>query len=378
MNKGLYLVIIAAMFSTLGCASSVSPDFSLDGGGLDASDSDGKVDGDGDEIPGDGGAGTENIGGDGGSVGDTDQSTDSDAGTNPDGGTSGWNSSDNGTVEVQDGGVVITEADGTKVVCYETLCDGRLLECGDCKDNDGDGHVDWRDRECLGPCDNTEGPALISGVGGVTGSTCHVDCYFDYGNGMGTGSDDCWWDHQCDPLEPEKEICEYDSKKAKNEQFCPSTQSELCEEVCIPFTPNGCDCFGCCTFPELSGSYVWIGAKDSLNNGTCTFDTITDPTKCPPCTPVSACMNTCERCELCIGKTELPADCFAGSDGDSDVDGDGDVDGDTDVDGDSDTDNVPAIGQCPEGITPCGLPGLDPCDPGYYCISGCCQFVPVV
>ena len=162
-------------------------------------------------------------------TGDVDSDVDSDSDADTDTGDPGWVPDTDGTVEVLDGGVVITEEDGTTVVCYNTTCDGRLLECGDCVDNDSDGKVDWRDQECLGPCDNTEGPALISDVGGVTGSTCHVDCYFDYGNGMGTGSDDCWWDHQCDPLEPEAQLCPYSEKVANNEKFCPSDQSSLCD-----------------------------------------------------------------------------------------------------------------------------------------------------
>lgn len=268
-----------------------------------------------------------------------------------------WDPTTDGTVEIRDGGVEIVEEDGTTVVCYETLCDGRLLACGDCIDNDDDGKTDWRDQECLGPCDNTEGPALISDVGGVTGSTCHVDCYFDYGNGTGTGSDDCWWDHQCDPLEPEAALCPYDERVVRNEQFCPETQSELCEDICLAFTPNGCDCFGCCTFPALAGlgedgadAFVWIGAKDEDNVGICTFDDILDPEKCPRCTPQGNCYNECGRCEICIGKTEIPADCY-----------------------DDTTDAGVPEGQCPEDVQPCGLDDQAPCEPGYYCVSGCCQ-----
>ncbi|NCT11979.1 MAG: hypothetical protein GW767_04415, partial [Rhodobacterales bacterium] len=59
-------------------------------------------------------------------------------------------------VQVHDGGVVIVEDGGATIICYKTTCAGKLLECGDCVDNDGDGLVDWRDPECLGPCDNTE------------------------------------------------------------------------------------------------------------------------------------------------------------------------------------------------------------------------------
>jgi hypothetical protein len=309
-------------------------------------------------------------------------------GTTADGGTStvvdvddatvvtGWTSTDGGLVVVREGGVVIEEEDGTTVVCYETTCDGRLLECGDCVDNDGDGKVDWRDRECLGPCDNTEGPVLIAGVGGVTGSTCHVDCYFDYGNGPGTGSDDCWWDHRCDPLEPEAPACEYNEQGTNNPRMCPDDQSETCSDICIPYTPNGCDCFGCCTFPELAGAgengedvYVWIGAKDESHQGTCTFDDVLDRDKCPACTPVPNCLNKCGLCEVCVGKPLPDPSCFRAPDGgvlDPDA-GTVDVDGGTVPGGDY---AVP--GQCPEGQVPCGLPGQAICDPGYYCISGCC------
>lgn len=280
---------------------------------------------------------------------------------------SGWTSSDGGLVMVQDGGITIEEEDGTIVICYQTTCDGRILECGDCQDNDGDRKSDFRDPECLGPCDNTEGSALISGVGGVTGSTCHVDCYFDYGNGPGTGSDDCWWDHSCDPLEPEAPLCLYDAQAVKSQKMCPDQQSDSCSTNCLPFTPNGCDCFGCCTFPELANAnddgtdmYVWIGNKDEDNLGTCTFKDINNPEKCPPCTPVPNCLNECGACEVCVGRPVPPEECIQIPVDKADA-------GSVVPDG-----GVVVKDQCPEGITPCGLLGQAICDPGYYCISGCC------
>jgi hypothetical protein len=79
---------------------------------------------------------------------------------------------------------------------------------------------------------------------------------------------------------------------------------------------GGCDCFGCCTFPELAGrgpdngpGYVWIGAMDDKNNGTCTFADVLDQAKCPPCTPVQGCWNECGTCELCLGKDTLSPEC---------------------------------------------------------------------
>jgi hypothetical protein len=265
-----------------------------------------------------------------------------------------------GPIPVTDGAVVPKPDAGP---CVPTTCLGHAVECADCVDNDGDKLVDSQDPECLGPCDNTEGPALTSGVGGVTGSTCHVDCYFDYGNGM--GNDTCWWDHQCDPLEPEAPDCTYNPKLVGNKQFCPEPQDPACAAYCLPLTPNGCDCFGCCTFPELAGkgaggedAFVWIGAKDANHNGMCTLALILDETKCPRCTPIPGCYNPCGKCEICMGKTTLPPECYTTPTNDAGV-----------ATGDA---GVPPLLQCPGGEQPCGLPGQAPCPTGYYCISGCC------
>ena len=271
----------------------------------------------------------------------------------------GWVSTESGVIKVADGGVVITEDGGKQVICYPTACAGRIVACGDCKDNDGDGKVDWRDPECLGPCDNTEGPALESGVGGVIGNTCGVDCYFDYGNG--SGNDKCAWDHRCDPLEPELPGCPYQQSMVGGKK-CPTTQDPQCATRCLPMTPNGCDCFGCCTFPALAGKgpggtpgYVWIGAMVG-NVGTCTLAALTDNAKCPPCTPVDNCLNTCGTCEICVGKPTLPPECTPKTEA-----------GVPSIDG-----SVPPSGQCPGGEQPCGLPGQALCQQGFYCITGCC------
>jgi hypothetical protein len=142
---------------------------------------------------------------------------------------------------------------------------------------------------------------------------------------------------------------------------CPlPTQSDLCNDVCAPLTPNGCDCFGCCTFPELatagpggSVGYVYIGSESE-----CSFDTVTDPSHCQPCTPASSCLNTCERCEVCLGKPTIPEDCFPDP---------GDPDG-----------GVPDGGtRCPVDKQECGLPGDEPCPPGEFCLTGCCTEIVV-
>jgi hypothetical protein len=117
-------------------------------------------------------------------------------------------------------------------------------------------------------------------------------------------------------------------------------------DYCGPLTPNGCDCFGCCELPAGSGSYVWLGSGEESPDK-CDLSSVSDPNICHPCEPVPACLNECETCELCIGKTVLPPEC-----------------------------DDPMGQQCPEGVQLCGLAGQDPCPSGTYCISGCCQALP--
>ena len=277
-------------------------------------------------------------------------------------GDGGWTiGNDGGIVYARDGGVVITPGDGgTPWVCKVVVCSGRVTACGDCADNDGDGKVDQNDPECLGPCDNYEGEELLAGVGGEGGEQCKADCYFDFGNGA--GNDTCKWHRSCDPLTP-KEQCVYDERKLGGKD-CPDQQTDLCDSYCGPLTPNGCDCFGCCAFPELANAgpnggqgYVYIGSESG-----CTFDTVTQQENCQACTPAASCLNTCERCEICLGKPEIPADCFGTPDA-------GVPDSGT-------PDAGPPGERCPTGVTACGLPGDPECAENEFCITGCCIRAP--
>lgn len=291
-------------------------------------------------------------------------------GGNASGGNGAWGTlADSSVVQVQEGGVPITLADGGTVMCYRIACNEKILECGDCEENDSDGLVDSMDPQCLGPCDNTEGPALEPGIGGDTGDQCKRDCYFDYGNGP--GNDDCHWAYSCDPLAP-KDKCDYDQSRVGGSD-CPNPQSKQCLDLCLPVTPNGCDCFGCCTFPELAGKgaggkdrFVWIGRTEAPF---CTFGSVNDDAACPPCTPEPSCLNTCGRCEICIGKTTIPSDCIPTTP-------DGGVqlhDGGSSPDaGTSTTDGGGDSTRCSAGIQACGLPGDTLCQADEYCITGCC------
>ena len=239
--------------------------------------------------------------------------------------------------------------DGRVVDCAPASCGGFLRLCGDCLDNDGDGLVDSEDPACIGPCDDTEDRYDLD----IRDTpTCMRDCYYD--NDQGSGNDGCAYDARCDELSPDAPTCVY--TPGGGGIACPDTQPPLCDDVCGPLVPNGCDCFGCCELPAGSGTFVYLGGVDEAS-GTriCSPETVGDPTICRPCTPYGPCLNDCGRCELCLGRTELPAECLP-SDGGAPADG-----------------GTPPP-RCEPGVQACGLPSDPPCADGLYCLTGCCIF----
>jgi hypothetical protein len=203
--------------------------------------------------------------------------------------------------------------------CTPLPCGGSVRKCGDCVDP-----------ECLGPCDDSESELQSGNAVNVTGS-CHADCYFD--RNTGSGDDSCSWSYNCDPLsvapafDPTgRQMCEHDPGLAS----CDGSELGPCLDSCLPLTPNGCDCFGCCELPAASGHFIWLGAASER-----------------PCTPVPGCQNPCDECELCVGKPELPASCSG------------------------------ALGpRCPEGVQSCDPETLSGCGSLEYCITGCCVPLP--
>src|SRR6185503_6764509 len=206
-----------------------------------------------------------------------------------------------------------TQQGGCGNFCHISQCGGKLYQCGDCIDNDGDCKIDSSDEHCTGVCDNTENH-LYPNLPGAPGGPCKADCFWD--NGNGSGNDDCYWDHQCDQLEvapnypPEGIGCRYDaSAKPGPGLTCGGAyaqQSQVCTSYCGPLTPNGCDCFGCCVIPGMAAipncpagatCGVWLGSEDGSDNGTCTLNVLSNPNLCKPCTQVAGCNNTCGNCE---------------------------------------------------------------------------------
>ena len=212
----------------------------------------------------------------------------------------------------------------------------------------GDGWADASDPECLGPCDDSEGE-LFSGTETMVTGSCRVDCYFD--RNSGSGDDGCGWSHRCDPasIAPDypptgSVMCEYQP----TQPTCDPSSTELaaCREGCLPLTPNGCDCFGCCELPAGSQRYVWLGSPQ-IGEAHCELATSDDSEACRPCTPVPGCQNPCDECELCVGKSRLPASCSA--------------------------DDGPA---CPSGVRSCDPRSGAGCGDIEYCITGCCVPLP--
>jgi hypothetical protein len=383
-------VLAGGAFIGVGCSSSGDGDG--DGGAAGAAAAAASA--------GDASAGDSSLGGSGGSANAAGAGATSNGGTANTAGTAGsGNTAGEGWAGAisSDGGEVVLDGGGT---CNLKTCQGKLYQCGNCVDDDGDGFMDDMDPDCLSPCDNNEAGFFTKIPGGSwTGGSCGIDCYYDQDSGG--GNDQCYWNLSCDPKSKAPNyppsgdsscVCKSgnggtladggtwpcQASTPGTNKTCAElyeTQTEVCEKFCGPLTPNGCDCFGCCELPAHSGSYVWIGSYDkATKTGTCTLDKMGDPTACRPCTPVAACLNTCEKCELCLGKTEEdllklcpppPPDAGAGgSPGSGGTPGSGGSGG-----------GCPTP-FCPGGAQPCGVSCLPNCPAGFYCSTGCCQPVP--
>lgn len=219
--------------------------------------------------------------------------------------------------------------DGGVVMCGKHPC-----ACNNGIDDDEDGFIDGFDPECTGPFDDDErtfatgGPG--PGPGGGPAARC-LDCFFDGNAGR---DDDCRYPASC----------AVDGTPTGAGPGCNTCEvSDSCVNNCLPRTPNGCDCFGCCEVERPGRESVTIRLQH-----TCSMDVLDDPAKCPRCVQSPDCYNPCSPCELCPGKSleGLPPMC-AGPDG------------------------LPY--RCEGGLEVCG-PGL-PCRAGEYCYLGCCLAV---
>jgi hypothetical protein len=267
-------------------------------------------------------------------------------------GTSGGGTSGGGT----SGGAGASGAGGT---ASGNGCPTSPSQCNDGIDNDGDGKIDLDDPECVGSCDNDEG-SFGTGIAGDNIDACKQDCFFDGNSGM--GDDGCEWNLKCDPANPgahATRACPYDP----NYKNCPTQQSDQCIKSCQRITPNGCDCFGCCTV-SFNGQPLNV-----MLVGSCKAGALGDPAACPRCTQQTSCLNPCGKCEVCVGKPAPDPSCVLNppvTDGGSLMSGDA---GSIGID--SGSGPPPADSPCPAGVTYCG-PGGSACPAGAMCLTGCC------
>ena len=301
----------------------------------------GSVDGDGDKtkpdasLGGTSGSGGGGLGGEGGFGGQ--------GGSAQTGGVAG---------DVQDAGGDVK--DGGLLQEIERFCHGKAYQCGDSKDNDGDGLTDAEDPDCIGACDASE--LTLSGAFLDVKAPCSRDCFYDQDSGT---NDQCYWDYRCDsgmvkpnynPRPDQAATCLYDpaTKVPGTSATCAELKTKQpsgCASYCGPLTPNGCDCFGCCELPSGSNKWRYLGSTDKAGVFTCTSKDFNDPEKCRPCDPVPACLNKCDSCEVCLGGQKPGAGCSKAQ-------------------------------QCPAGVPTCGAPGEPFCPKETYCVTGCCMPVP--
>lgn len=203
-------------------------------------------------------------------------------------------------------------------------CGNVACACDDGKDNDGDLLVDGFDPECTGALDEDESSFATGKEPKV--KPCR-DCFWD--EDMGTGNDPCRYPSEC-----------LRGEAPRGAGNCSSCEvSAACLDTCAERTPPGCDCFGCCGVVRPNGATVFVELTDR-----CSLASLDDPAACPPCYQSTQCRNTCDRCELCPGRTvrDLPADCRTGA----------------------------ASYRCDPLLTVCATSG--DCTTDQYCQLGCC------
>jgi hypothetical protein len=190
-------------------------------------------------------------------------------------------------------------------------------QCSNCIDDDNDGYIDANDIECTTPADNDEG-TFKTGLPGDNVDPKNQDCFFD--GDSGAGNDGCNI-HTCCLLgitsQPACTAAGFPGNY--NPQQCPppvgtTPLSAECVDKCGAATPPGCDCFGCCTICVPGGTTCVDVSINPAVSPNCTAETLTDPSKCVPCTKVTDCgPTTCggQTCILCPGQdpSDLPPEC---------------------------------------------------------------------
>jgi hypothetical protein len=270
------------------------------------------------------------------------------------GGGSGGGADDDGgggNIDAGDGSGIDSGPPGTPGVgCTEADIDLTKPQCSNCADDDEDGLIDGFDPECTGPLDQRE-DSFATGIPGDNIDAKKQDCFFDGNSGAdptnGTGSGQI--STCCLLLDGEcpKTLGGGDDGVGS---FNRATDCNYgAAEYCIPLTPPGCDCFGCCT--------ICVDANESREAGC--YDVLTNPQAAAGCSQetvgTDACL-TCQKFTACSGGecNADPEDCIL-------------CPGET-------VDDLPEAcndqNVCPGGQTACSSSA--DCVGDQYCNVGCC------
>lgn len=223
---------------------------------------------------------------------------------------------------------------GDSTISQPARCSGKVCACDNGQDDDSDDLVDGLDPECTGDADDDES-SFATGSRNADDGLC-LDCYWDQNSGR--GDDACLYPTQClygsEPTMPTPGGC----------SSCEAGQR--CVDKCVPSTPNGCDCFGCCEITRADASRVSV-----VLTAQCSLANLDDAENCPRCVQNTQCANPCGICELCPGRTvsDLPAECSLGHTNDD------------------------PVYTCDEGQLVCATD--KPCPDDFYCHLGCCLVV---
>jgi hypothetical protein len=156
---------------------------------------------------------------------------------------------------------------------------------------------------CPSDCAATCGDTTCDSGAGETAATCPADCVASCGDGLCTHTetfDTCSLD--CDELcgngacELGHPACNLSDRSTclvgSLGKYEPVTG---CANMCVPFVPTGCDCWGCCTFcvdnvcanisaaTPFSNYWNYDSSKAATKSYACNESTFDDPSKCMRC-----------------------------------------------------------------------------------------------
>jgi hypothetical protein len=225
------------------------------------------------------------------------------------------------------------------VISFEAgivFCGNHRCQCSDGVNNsDNDELIDGFDPECTGAADDFEGHFGTGATGEDNDRKPCQDCFFDKNVGKDDGCS-------------RPRACSTDRFATSNGNMCGGggcsvAADSQCVATCKPLAPNGCDCFGCCSvYKALKNNGYAI--YNVLLRASCSVEYLGDPAKCPSCVPAEDCLNPCDDCELCPGRTTVSASCAS------------------------------SRPLCPSTKTCTAASG---CGASEYCLQGCCIPLPV-